>query len=319
LAADPLAFGSMYAAEVDRTDETWETWAVSAATGWDQAAFVADVDSRLVGLAGGFRMDDAPNAYHLFSMWTDRRHRRTGLGRALADSVIAWAKEAGGTRISLWVFEGNQAARRLYEGLEFTATGAKQRLAHNMDLTEVEMALQLGPATQQARDMVPPGYIEFAPMEASEFDRYAPQLIGAYADDLMRADGLSADLAAERAAIGIAELLPQGVATPSQHLCTLRAGLADEPVGVIWFAAVQLDERALTVIYDFSVDRTHRSRGYSSAALEELEEWSRSRQHQAIAIHVFEHNVSVRRLYERSGYVTVELGQGRLRMERTLV
>jgi GNAT superfamily N-acetyltransferase len=318
LVVNPMAFGSSHVSEVDRTDEMWEVWAASAAMGRDQAVFVTEADGRFVGLAGAFRMDGTPSTYHLFAMWTDPQHRRAGQGAALTEAVIAWVEQSGGTRISLWVVEGNDTARRLYERLGFEFTGATRPLSHQPDVTELEMARVSSPATDRNTGRVPAGYIEFFPMNAIEFERYVPDLIQGCADDLMRTDDLSAGPALERATSGIFDLLPQGVATPSHHLCTLRAGLEDTPVGSIWFGTVTLRDRTVTFIYDLTVDRTHRGRGLGTAALSELEDWSRVQGHDAIVLDLFEHNVGARRLCRRNEYEFVESDPGRLRMEKSL-
>jgi ribosomal protein S18 acetylase RimI-like enzyme len=318
LVVNPAAFASTHTEEVDQTDEMWEAWAVSSATGRDQAVFVAETDGRFVGLAGAFRMDGAPSTYHLFTMWTDPQHRREGQGAALTEAVIAWAQRSGGTRIDLWVAEGNETAQRMYERLGFERTGSTQPLPHQQDVTELEMSRSLDPPSHVELDKVPAGYIELTPMTAADFERYLPDLVTTYADDLMRADDLSAAGALERAATEVAQLLPQRETTPFHHVCILRAGLEDVPVGTIWFGAVGVRDHTVTCIYDLAVDRSHRGRGFGTAALSELEEWSRLQHHDAVAVHVFEHNTGARHFYERSGYAIVDSDPGHLRMEKSL-
>ncbi|NJL84989.1 MAG: GNAT family N-acetyltransferase [Leptolyngbyaceae cyanobacterium SM1_1_3] len=54
-------------------------------------------------------------------LYVDPRHRRRGLGTALMQQAIAWAKSRGDRQIGLQVFCHNQAARQLYEKLGFAA------------------------------------------------------------------------------------------------------------------------------------------------------------------------------------------------------
>jgi len=318
LVADPMAFGSTHASEVDQTDEMWEAWAASAAAGRDQAVFVTETDGRFVGLAGAFRVDGAPSTYHLFTMWMDPRYRKAGHGAALTEAVIAWAAESGGTQLDLWVVAGNTTAQRMYERLGFEFTGASQPLPQQHEVTELEMSRPLHPPDAVGFDRVPAGYIEFAPMTAAEFERYLPDLIETFAADLMRADELSQGDALQRAVTEVTQHLPQGETTPFHHVCTLRGGLEDVPVGAIWFGAVAQQHRTLTFIYDLRVDRRYRGRGFGSAALSELEEWSRLQRHDAITLQVFEHNTGARRLFERGGYVIVDTNSGRLEVEYSL-
>jgi len=318
LTIDPLAFGSTHEREADQTDETWETWARAAAQGPDQSVFVAEITGGLVGVAGGFRMEPGPGAYHLFSMWVHPEHRDSGYGRALAGAVIDWAEAAGGTIISLWVTHGNAAAEQLYQNLGFRFTGAGQPLPHQPKITEHEMMRELRTEVSSSRPAVPAGYIEFAPMTRDEFDRRLPELIESYAQDLMQADDLSAGDALERSTMEVAGVLPHGHATPYQQICTMRAGLDDVPVGWIWFGASPHQDRTITFIYDLEVAVGHRNRGYGAAALDELEEWSRVQQHDAIGLHVFTHNSAARRFYERHGFVGVEEQPGHMMMHKQL-
>ena len=52
-------------------------------------------------------------------MWVDPSYRRKGIGRALLDAVIGWAKAQGAQRLELGVSEGNTPAIHLYEQLGF--------------------------------------------------------------------------------------------------------------------------------------------------------------------------------------------------------
>jgi len=59
--------------------------------------------------------------------------------RALADAVLAWARERGFGDVVLWVAEGNAAAAALYERAGFTRTGRRDHLASNPSLSTCEM------------------------------------------------------------------------------------------------------------------------------------------------------------------------------------
>jgi GNAT superfamily N-acetyltransferase len=56
------------------------------------------------------------------SMWVAPDTRRQGVGDALVQRVIAWAEQAGFTRLELAVTVGNEAAERLYERCGFVRT-----------------------------------------------------------------------------------------------------------------------------------------------------------------------------------------------------
>src|SRR5207248_4228081 len=112
----PSAFGSTVAREAALTEAEWISRAERSAHGPERAMFFALDDSRIVGLAGGYR--EAPDAHEveLISMWTAPAARRTGVGRTLVHAVIDWAVNTDATVIGLWVTGGNEPAQRLYAG-----------------------------------------------------------------------------------------------------------------------------------------------------------------------------------------------------------
>jgi ribosomal protein S18 acetylase RimI-like enzyme len=56
-------------------------------------------------------------------MWVAPEVRQTGIGRALVDLAILWAREDGATRLVLDVADLNDAAIGLYESKGFKRTG----------------------------------------------------------------------------------------------------------------------------------------------------------------------------------------------------
>ncbi len=61
----------------------------------------------------------------LTSLWVDPRFRGRGLGSALIDAVVDWARERGLSQILLWVTDGNQHAETLYLRNGFVRTGGE--------------------------------------------------------------------------------------------------------------------------------------------------------------------------------------------------
>jgi putative acetyltransferase len=55
-------------------------------------------------------------------------HRRRGIGRALVDAGIAWARGIGITRVELYVFADNAPAIALYEACGFQHEGRRRHL-----------------------------------------------------------------------------------------------------------------------------------------------------------------------------------------------
>lgn len=56
---------------------------------------------------------------YLHSLWVEPASRRLGLGRALAQSALAWGARRGATQARLEMASANAGARRLYAGLGF--------------------------------------------------------------------------------------------------------------------------------------------------------------------------------------------------------
>lgn len=61
-------------------------------------------------------------------MRVDTRHRGEGIGGALVDAVIEWAKEAGYSELLLDVADNKTPAIALYERKGFSRTGIKGAL-----------------------------------------------------------------------------------------------------------------------------------------------------------------------------------------------
>ena len=142
----PSAFGSTYAAEVDRPDAEWRQRAESGAAGSDRFTALALLDDHCIGIAGGFRNDhDGHHAdIDLVSMWVAPSHRGSGVAALLVDAVLDWARdEAAAEVVGLWVTRGNTAAQRLYERLGFVETGDVQPLPSDPCKDEVRMVFGL--------------------------------------------------------------------------------------------------------------------------------------------------------------------------------
>ena len=75
------------------------------------------------------------------AMWVDPDHRRAGVASALLEQLIDRARRDGAAFIALWVADGNDAARLVYERAGFRATG--QRGPVRDDRTEFRMRRSL--------------------------------------------------------------------------------------------------------------------------------------------------------------------------------
>jgi ribosomal protein S18 acetylase RimI-like enzyme len=145
--------------------------------------------------------------------------------------------------------------------------------------------------------------IQLKPMTEAEFQSYLAGLIDDYGQEHVTSGNWRAEEAAEKSAAEIQGLLPEGLATPEQHLFSLKNedGLS---VGMLWFAVTERGGKRGAFIYDVRVYDQFQRRGYATQAFQALEALVREMDLAAISLHVFGHNTAARALYEKLGFVT---------------
>ena len=93
------------------------------------AFFVAEVDGAVVG---SLAMHNPIGVAHL-GMNVAAGHRGRGIGAALVEAAIAWARDAGAHKIDLEHWPWNARARRLYERHGFAEEGYRRRQYRRKD------------------------------------------------------------------------------------------------------------------------------------------------------------------------------------------
>jgi GNAT superfamily N-acetyltransferase len=140
----PDAFGSTYADQLLLGEAHWRQ---RISGGGLFLAYVPEVSPpeastfEPAGLAGAYQ--EAPGIVELVSMFVRPRARGRGVGQALIDAVIGWARERDATSVHLWVTETNKHARLLYERFGFSVTAERQPLPSNPALGEIGMTRPL--------------------------------------------------------------------------------------------------------------------------------------------------------------------------------
>src|SRR5688572_9717104 len=89
----------------------------------DLATFVAVEDGLDIGMVRGMRDDTRTDTAWLISMWVAPTARRRGIGDALIDIVIDWARSNGFSRLLLDVADDNAPAIALYARKGFQPNG----------------------------------------------------------------------------------------------------------------------------------------------------------------------------------------------------
>lgn len=143
LADAPTAFGSSLAEEEAHPQEYWEHFAREAAIAKTRARFVAEENERWYGMVGSFVTRDQSGTAQLVSMWVDPTRRRSGIGTALVEAVVQWARGCGAKRVQLWVTDTNHQAKSLYARNGFVETEHTQPLPSDPTLREVLMVREL--------------------------------------------------------------------------------------------------------------------------------------------------------------------------------
>ncbi len=143
--ADPdseIAFGEPLAKAIARPDEDWRDMAARGSVGEDSRILVADVGGEIVGMAAAFLEDDGRSA-HVWGMWVDPRHRRTGLASAFLAALAEWASGVGAGQLRLHVTEPNAPAARVYAAAAFVPTGAREKHRPEVDYWALELVRRL--------------------------------------------------------------------------------------------------------------------------------------------------------------------------------
>lgn len=92
------------------------------------AVFVAELGDGIVGRLSIAR-DSHPASSHVadLGLMVAAGYRRRGVGRALLDSAVDWARGTGVRKIELHVFPHNEPAIALYEHFGFVREGYRRR------------------------------------------------------------------------------------------------------------------------------------------------------------------------------------------------
>lgn len=138
LADAPSAFGSSLAREQAFDEAAWqERWFGRT------AVFAAKEGDAWLGIAGAYPDQDEPSTVWVVSMWVAPEARRRGMGRALIDACVDWARTRGASEVHLWVTRSNVPARALYEAAGFLPTGSTQPLPSDLSLEEDEFSFRV--------------------------------------------------------------------------------------------------------------------------------------------------------------------------------
>lgn len=141
----PTAFGSSYEAEIGQRLSHYRERLSHSPENYVLGAWLADV---LIGMVGFVRETAAKRAHvgSVWGMYVSPRHRGRGVGRRLLEDVIDRSRRVPGLeRLRLTVVSDNEAARRFYESVGFSAWGSEPGAlkVDGVDYDEIHLGLVL--------------------------------------------------------------------------------------------------------------------------------------------------------------------------------
>jgi GNAT superfamily N-acetyltransferase len=104
--------------------------------------WIAEQDGRLVGCIA--IVAASPETAQLRWFLVDPSARGTGLGKGLLREAVAFSKDRGYERVSLWTVRALQAAAHLYQSAGFRKVEEKPGRMWSVDVVEEKYELQLG-------------------------------------------------------------------------------------------------------------------------------------------------------------------------------
>lgn len=149
--------------------------------------------------------------------------------------------------------------------------------------------------------------VRLVSMTEGEFQIYVKRSLESYAQEHVKAGNWDPSDALQKAEKELLQLLPDGVASKSQHLLSIEDGDTGVKIGLIWFAEKLRASRPSAFIYDFLIYEEYRKKGYGRQTLTALEEKVKELGIETISLHVFGHNQAAIDLYQRAGYEITDL------------
>jgi ribosomal protein S18 acetylase RimI-like enzyme len=137
-------------------------------------------------------------------------------------------------------------------------------------------------------------------MTEGEFQDFLDRNIPDYAADKVRAGNWTPEEAEQKSREEHARLLPDGLASPHQHLYTIE--LDGNAAGDLWLSSDPRLAGGAGFIFDLFVVEEFRRRGIATEAMRLLEGEASRLELSGLSLHVFGDNLGARALYEKLGY-----------------
>lgn len=144
-------------------------------------------------------------------------------------------------------------------------------------------------------------------MNEDEYIVWKEWSVSDYAKSLVESGQYSGCDAHAQAESDFSEGLADGLSTKNNHVLVAE-NIQGIPVGMIWY---ETENPKYAFINDFVVYAEYRRMGYGHAILTELEHTLRLADIPSVVLHVFEHNNSAIRLYEKCGFTIIKVDRAK--------
>jgi len=144
--------------------------------------------------------------------------------------------------------------------------------------------------------------VHIRPLRDDEYGDWRRLSAERYAEDMVENGGFAPAQAREKSEKDFALTLPDGLATPGQHVFAIEAP-DGEVVGHVWLGERETrDEGRVAFVYEIRIDEEQRGKGYGRTAMLLLEDEARALGLDRIDLNVFGGNEVARGLYRSLGY-----------------
>lgn len=152
--------------------------------------------------------------------------------------------------------------------------------------------------------------ISLRAMTEEEFQAFLALSVPEYASEKVKAGNWTPEEALERSRKDHATLLPEGLASPHQHLYTIELG--GRSVGRLWLSVDPQAAGGAGFIYDLFVTEPLRRQGIATEAMRLLEKEALDLGVSSLALHVFGYNLAARALYQSLGYEITNINMSKV-------
>jgi GNAT superfamily N-acetyltransferase len=139
----PDVFGTIASEAEAQPLSYWEDLTRAVTAPGLQVMFLACEGDTVLGCTYGLLDRDRREVGRVGGMWVTSAARRQGVGRALLQAVMAWARGRHLQRLELWAPAHSPAAVALYQQAGFRETGQRKPLPTIPALQIIEMACEL--------------------------------------------------------------------------------------------------------------------------------------------------------------------------------